>query len=238
MSGHLAERLDAFVDGELTPQETRDAEGHLAECDLCRRRVESRRALSATLRGSLPRYAAPAAVRQRPAAVRWAGTPWWKTAAAALLLVSAAGLGGYGLGRGAATASATNDAIVSSHIRSLLANHLTDVVSSDRHTVKPWFAGILDFSPTVVDLSAQGFPLLGGRVDYIDGRRVAAVVYGRNKHVINVFEWPTAAGDAPVSATAERGYHVLRWVRGGIAYWMVSDLNETEMRQAAALMRE
>jgi anti-sigma factor RsiW len=239
MSGHLAERLDAFVDGELTPQEVREAEGHLVECDLCRRRVDSRRALSATLRASLPRYAAPASVRPitRRRLVTY-DSWWWKPAAAALILIGVAGLGGYGLGRGAATANATRDAVVSSHIRSLLASHLTDVVSSDRHTVKPWFNGVLDFAPTVVDLAAQGFPLVGGRIDYIGGRRVAALVYGRNRHMINVFEWPTTERDAPVSGTVERGYTVLYWVRGGIEYWMVSDLNEAEMRQAAALLRE
>lgn len=238
MSGHLAERLDAFVDGELTTQETQEAEGHLAECDLCRRRVQSRRALSATLRGALPRYTAPASLRRRPVETRWLGTRWWQAAAAALLVVSAAGLGGYGLGRGVGAGNATRDAVVSSHIRSLLATHLTDVVSSDRHTVKPWFNGVLDFAPTVVDLSAQGFPLLGGRIDYIDGRRVAAVVYGRNRHMINLFEWPTTERDAPITASTQRGYTVLYWVRGGLEYWMVSDLNEGEMRQAAALLQE
>jgi anti-sigma factor RsiW len=247
VSWHLAERLDAFVDGELLPSEVRDVEAHLAECDICRRRVESRRALSSALRASLPRYPAPASLRRAPSAPAPAsplasGFPStsrrWFAAAAAAVVIGVAGLGGYGLGVRQGTAGVTRDAVVASHIRSLLANHLTDVASSDRHTVKPWFTGVLDFAPTVVDPAADGFPLVGGRVDYIDGRRVAALVYGRNKHVINLFEWPTARADAPIAASVDNGYNVLHWVSGRIEYWMISDLNAAELRQCAALVHE
>jgi anti-sigma factor RsiW len=238
MSGHLAERLDAFVDGELTPHEVREAEAHLGWCDICRRRVESRRALSAGLRAALPRYTAPASLRRAPVSPLPAATRRWAMPLAAAVVIGIAGATGYGVGRQQQAASATRDAVVSSHIRSLLATHLTDVASSDRHTVKPWFTGVLDFAPTVVDPAAQGFPLIGGRVDYIGGRRVAAMVYGRNKHVINLFEWPTTRADAPIEGSVENGYHVLHWVRDHIDYWMISDLNDAELRQCAALIRE
>jgi anti-sigma factor RsiW len=233
MNGHLAERLDAFVDGELAPEDARDAEAHLGSCDICRRRVELRRMLSAGLRQSLPRYAAPASLRRAPAP-RWR----WIAPIAAAGVIAIAGVSGYELGQQRAATTATREAVVSSHIRSLLANHLTDVASSDRHTVKPWFTGVLDFAPTVVDPAAQGFPLIGGRVDYIGGRRVAALVYGRNRHVINVFEWPTAQADAPIAGSVENGYRVLHWVRDRIDYWMISDLNDAELRQCAALIQE
>jgi anti-sigma factor RsiW len=123
------------------------------------------------------------------------------------------------------------DAIVTSHIRSLLPNHLIDVVSSDQHTVKPWFTGQLDFSPAVVDLSAQGFPLLGGRLDYVAGRRVPVLAYGRAKHIINVYQWPVTGSDQSLQETTTRGYHLFAWTRGGTAYSVISDLNATELRQ-------
>ena len=242
MTAHLAERLDAFVDGELDPAAHSEAESHLASCAVCSRRVASRRALSAALQGSLPRFSAPASVvppsvapsSVAPASVRRipVSRRFWPGLAAAVVLIGLAGVGGYGLGRRADV----RETIVSSHVQSLLANHLTDVTSTDRHTVKPWFNGVLDFAPTVVDPAAQGFPLIGGRLDYINGRRVAALVYGRGRHVINLFQWPTSSSDSPISASVDNGYNVLHWVSQHIDYWMVSDLNDAELRQCAALI--
>jgi anti-sigma factor RsiW len=128
--------------------------------------------------------------------------------------------------------------VVTSHVRSLLAEHLTDVASSDRHTVKPWFAGKLDFAPVVVDLSAEGFPLVGGRLDYLEHRTVAALVYGRRKHVINLFIWPSEYGDigALQSATTQ-GFQIARWNEAGTAYWAISDLNSSELRQFIQVYR-
>jgi anti-sigma factor RsiW len=129
--------------------------------------------------------------------------------------------------------------VVVNHVRSLLADHLTDVASSDRHTVKPWFAGKLDFAPSVVDLSAEGFPLVGGRLDYLEHRPVAALVYGRRKHTINLFIWPSehASGGAPQSTT-NQGYQIAHWHEAGTTYWAISDLNSGELRQFVQLIRD
>jgi anti-sigma factor RsiW len=122
--------------------------------------------------------------------------------------------------------------IVSSHIRSLMASHIMDVVSTDQHTVKPWFNGKLDFSPPVKDLAAQGFPLIGGRLDYLGGRSVAALVFQRNKHLINLFVWPVTAKDSkPVPLTPINGYNLIHWSEANMTFWAVSDLNEKELME-------
>jgi anti-sigma factor RsiW len=122
--------------------------------------------------------------------------------------------------------------IVSSNIRSLMADHMLDVVSTDQHTVKPWFNGKLDFSPPVKDLAAQEFPLIGGRLDYIGGRSVAALVFHRNKHVINLFIWPTTEKNLkPAASSSIQGYNVIHWSEAGMTFWTVSDLNEKELTE-------
>ena len=133
-------------------------------------------------------------------------------------------------------APSLDDELVAGHVRSLLASHLTDVPSSDQHTVKPWFLGKLDFAPPVVDLSKKDFPLIGGRLDYIGGRVVAAIVYKRHGHVINLFVWPAGKQQA-VPETAE-GYHLLSWTRGGFSYAAVSDLNPDELREFKSALEE
>src|SRR5258708_565596 len=130
--------------------------------------------------------------------------------------------------------------VVASHVRSLLADPLTDVASSDRHTVKPWFAGKLDFAPTVVDLSAAGFPLVGGRLDYLEHRPVAALVYSRRKHAINLFIWPSehATSGGKLQSATTQGYQIVHWKEAGTAYWAISDLNMSELRQFVQLIRD
>lgn len=118
-----------------------------------------------------------------------------------------------------------------------MADHLTDVSSSDTHNVKPWFAGKLDYSPPARDLSLQGFPLLGGRVDYLQDRPVAALIYQRNQHLINLFVWP-ANESTPESRLVLRGYNLIHWEKSGMTYWLISDLNPEELTQCAGLLKE
>jgi anti-sigma factor RsiW len=180
-----------------------------------------------------------------PSSRAWSPAPWMRQAAAtiAACLVSAA------LAWTAASWSAASGRIeqevLSAHLRSLVQDSPIQVASSDSHTVKPWFAGKLDVSPDVKDLTAAGFPLIGGRLDVIDGRRVGAVVYTRNKHVVNVFAWASAgasagaaSSDTPAAPRASvlKGYNVLSWVRNGVAYHAISDLNVGELRTLQGLL--
>jgi len=164
----------------------------------------------------------------------------WITAVAAMLLCGSLVLWMWALTRHAATAEidlAARD-VVASHIRSLMAQHLTDVPSSDRHTVKPWFAGKVPFAITVPDFKTQGFALEGGRLDYVSGRVVAALVYRRRQHVINVFVWPLAPADQPQNGThAQAGYDAIAWTAHGQQHWAVSDVNGADLQELAGLFQ-
>jgi anti-sigma factor RsiW len=123
--------------------------------------------------------------------------------------------------------------LTDSHVRSLIGTHLTDVATSDQHTVRPWFEGKLDFAPPVEDLSASGFPLVGGRVEYVNGRSVAALVYERRKHFINLFVWPRSGAEEVISEKPQRGYNVLHWTSNGMTYWALSEISEDDLRKFA-----
>ncbi len=126
--------------------------------------------------------------------------------------------------------------VVSAHVHSLMVGHLSDIASSDRHTVKPWFDGKLDFSPQVKDLSAAGFPLVGGRLDYIGSRSVAALVYKHRKHVINLMQWPVSESDGKPTFSTRRGYQMYTWTASGIKHWLISDLNGGDLQKFVNLL--
>lgn len=225
--------LDAYVDRELDAQAAVVVQDHLGACESCRSRVAQREALGLLVR-STSYYTSPPQLRVRVAAqtrrrVSLHRPSAWAAAAALLVAVGS----GLLLVRSATIrAEATTEEVVDGHVRSLMPGHLFDVQSSDQHTVKPWFLGKLDFAPPVVDLAAAGFPLVGGRLDYLNGRPAAALVYQRRQHTINVFitaNVTTAGG--PTVERSVRGFHVRQWTRSGMAFWAVSDVNDTELTE-------
>ena len=243
MDCHDCARLaDAWLDGELDPATTAEFERHVRQCPACSRRTEALRSLASAVRTADLRAGAPAGLeekvrralsreRRRHSVWHLGGVRWFAAAAAVLL----AGVVGWHLHRGPTGSLDQMLAreVVSAHVRSLMADHLVDVASSDRHTVKPWFAGKLDFSPDVRDFAADGFPLVGGRLEYLDGRAAAGLVYRRGGHTINLFIRPAPGGDATPEAQTLNGYHTLHWSRGGMEYWAVSDASEESLRAFA-----
>jgi anti-sigma factor RsiW len=230
--------LDPYVDRELDPPAAQAVRDHVATCARCRARIADREALGRLVR-SVPYYPATDRLRARVAA-QSARSAWTRRAvtwaAAAALLVSVGG--GITLLRSASLRDdAIVDEVVSGHVRSLMADHLFDVQSTDQHTVKPWFLGKLDFSPPVVDLAPAGFPLVGGRLDYLGGQPVAALVYQRNKHTINVFVSPAGARTAPTNGRSVRGFHVHHWIKDDMSFWAVSDLNDLELSDFVQRLR-
>jgi anti-sigma factor RsiW len=162
------------------------------------------------------------------------------SAAGVLVLLSAFAIVGMFLPRpGASADDRLAEQVVAGHIRSLQVDHLVDVASTDRHTVKPWFRGKLDFAPDVPDLSDEGYPLTGGRLDYIAGRLVCALVYHRRLHAINVFTWPEqGAGPRAVRKRERQGFHIRTWNQAGMAYWVVSDLGEPDLDEFVRLFQD
>ena len=240
MSCALIERdLDAYVDRELDAEAARRVRDHLDGCVSCRDRVAERDALGRLVRDA-PYHPAPDRLRARVLAQAGRSRSYRHllTWAAAAVLVLSVG-GGITLMRVATTrADALAEDVVDGHVRSMMANHLFDVRSTDRHTVKPWFLGKLDFSPPVADLAGSGFPLLGGRLDFLDGRPVAALVYQRRQHTINVFVSVAGArASAAIESRTVRGFHVRHWIRDGMSFWAVSDVNDAELTDFARALQ-
>jgi anti-sigma factor RsiW len=246
--------LPALVDGELTVSEARQLDAHLVQCAECRGEHAALAQLRGAVRSQAEYFRAPvelesailAALPASPAAsaARTAPQPtrrprWnWLGATGAFAAVVAAIWSVALLLMLPSYEDRVADEVTSSHVRALLSQRPADVASSDRHTVKPWFAGKLDFAPPVRDLSADSFPLIGGRLDYIDHQHVAALVYGHKQHVIDVFVWPAARGKpnaAPI-ATSRQGYRILRWTRDGMTFWAVSDTDADALARLVTLL--
>jgi len=242
--GDFRRVIDACVDDELGPAESASTREHLHVCAACRRQLADRESLGRLVRRA-PYYAAPARLQAHLSSSHpsseWTVRPLVAWAAAVLLIASLAG--SVVFIRSSAPARAPIDsmaeAVVDSHVRALMGEHLFDVRSTDQHTVKPWFLGKLDFAPPVDDLAPLGFPLTGGRLDYVAGRAAAALVYARGQHTINLFVWPDDSATLRTpAARAVRGFHVRHWARGGMSFWAVSDLNDAELDQfTGALQR-
>jgi anti-sigma factor RsiW len=231
------------VDGELSVEASLDSERHARTCAECaadyRRAVALREAIRGAKLVSVPPGSLEARVRAnlaRNGRPPRRAIPTWAAAAAALVLGAVLGVLLAPL-REATRSRSLDETLVAAHAQSLSAGPLTQVVSSDQHTVKPWFAWRLDFSPKVVDLSAEGFPLAGGRLDLLGGRRAAVLVYGRAKHVIDLFVWVESSAATGAATARVRGINVVRWTEGDLAYAAVSDLNETELHAFADLVR-
>jgi anti-sigma factor RsiW len=242
--------LGAHADGELMPEESSEIRDHLASCAQCTAEHDAMRELSRRLKEGLARPRAPdlleARIRSslaRPdlpdAAERPQGTRrtrWAGVLSAGVMIAALSATATFAVARHGSSGPPMREQVLSSHIRSLMPGHLTDVASTDLHNVKPWFNGRVDLSPSVPRLDSAGYPLVGGRLDYVGGRPVAAVVYTRRQHVINVFSWPIDRGDASAtSITTEHGYHLAHWRDGGSEYWAASDVSEPDLRQFVAL---
>ena len=241
--------IHGYLDGELDLVKSLEVEKHLQDCDACTHTHQAIRSVQSVVGRNGVRFDPPANLENRlRSALRQENEPerksfvnrWrWIVALASLLVVIGLGWGILAIFNRRSESDLLAQEIVSSHVRSLMADHLTDVPSTDQHTVKPWFDGKLDFSPPVKDLTKQGFSLNGGRLDYISGRPVAALVYQRRQHSINVFVWPnTDASLMNESTSSTHGYNVIRWSQGGMAYSAVSDLNLEELRQFVQLLQQ
>jgi anti-sigma factor RsiW len=233
----------AYLDEELDASLSAQVREHLTTCDSCAEALAQLGALRADIRRHAPYYRAPAGLQDRirvavRRADRQAGGLWRWLAMAASILLAASLASNVALWQShSSRADTLAENIFSSHVRSLIGTHLLDVPSSNQHTVKPWFNGKLDFSPDVKDLSAQGFPLIGGRIDYVSDRPVAALVYLRRQHVINLFIWPSAKPDGDTEIV-RNGYHMVHWNSAGMAWWAVSDLSAGELRQFKILSKQ
>jgi anti-sigma factor RsiW len=230
--------LSALIDGELDAGHVREVEAHVAECPRCAAALAAYRQMNQAIAAADLSYTAPPALRRRIEA----SLPQARVAPSRRSVLK-----GFAMGSAVSALAATglvaivlrNDdeqrimsEVVSAHLRSLQAGHLTDVISTDQHTVKPWFNGKLDVSPPVIDLTSQGFTLIGGRLDYVDARAIGAVVYRRRQHIINLFiaQTPNIERRAAKTETIQ-GFNIRRWSERGLNYWAISDIGADELTE-------
>jgi anti-sigma factor RsiW len=250
--------IDSYMDHELDLVRQLEIEQHLKECSACSHAYAQRRSLQTAIKAAPLYYEVPAKLEQdvrralRHAAgaaaetdsvalargLGWNWTGWFTgVLSAAAVAVVMIGVGPRLLNP--SSEDRLSQEVTSSHVRSLITNHLIDIVTSNQHVVKPWFNGRIDFTPSVRDFSDQGFPLAGGRLDYLAGRTVAVLVYHRALHPINLFIWPSQTGEELKEKTLSRqGYHLIRWSHAGMTYWVVSDVNEKELKDFAEMVQK
>jgi anti-sigma factor RsiW len=255
------ELLPAYLDRELGVAEAIAVERHLGGCAECQAQFATQSSVSEQLKRDAAHFRAPGDLAQRiieslprqktvlavvdPSRRAWlpgrkAASNWnlnWMGAGAFAVSALALVWSGSLFLALPSELDRQSEEVVSSHVRALQVDHLADVASTDKHTVKPWFNGKLDYSPPVVDLAAQDFPLEGGRLDYLNGRTVAALVYRHRKHPINLYVWPSADADALPKEQDRQGYHLVRWTSGGMKYWAISDLATSELEDFVQTLR-
>jgi anti-sigma factor RsiW len=230
--------VHALVDGELDAGHAREVEAHVASCPACAAQLRDYRVMRQALSAPALRHRAPAALRAR---IEGALPARRAVAPSRRSLLQGLAMGSVLSGALAAslvvfvTRQEEDQRIlgdvVSAHLRSLQGDHLIDVQSTDQHTVKPWFNGRLDVAPPVIDLTAQGFTLIGGRVDYVDARPVAAIVYKRRAHVINLFVAQLMGPERRATIEQVQGFNIWRWTRSDLGFWAVSDINAEELQE-------
>lgn len=241
--------IHAYIDGELDIIKNIEIESHLKDCPACSQSYNNLQALRTKLaklyrkpeqtlhhriKLSLRKVEEKKVKRFIPASInsRWIAI----AASLALLLIASVAL--IRLISNPSADEMLTQEVVASHVRSLMANHLIDVTSSDQHTVKPWFNGKLDFSPPVQDFAAEGFNIVGGRLDYLNNRPVAAVVYQRRKHLINLFIWPTIDSRyGKDKFETQQGFNLIHWTKSDNTYWCISDLNKDELLELVKLLQ-
>jgi anti-sigma factor RsiW len=240
--------MQAYLDDELDVAAAAEMSSHLLACTRCGAAFEELLALRTAIERHGTRHRAPAQLQQRIRASlrdakpkRWV-LPSWPLARINLALAAASGAAFAVtlalLLAQPSSADRLNEEIVASHFRSLMADHLADVASSDQHTVKPWFGGKLDFSPPVYDFGQRGFELVGGRLDYVAGRPVAALAYRHRKHVLNLYVWPaTGAPESGLRATSQRGFRLLDWTQRDMHFVAISDMNAQDLTEFARTLQ-
>ena len=248
------ERATAWVqrllDDELPPVQRFRLRRHLADCGACAAELKEQRAMQSALRDTIAYHRAPLALAARivaslprevppPSSRTWFRLPAVGMAGAGMAGVLAGGALMLLVQRGGPDRADLTNAVIDSHIASLMADHLTDVQTSNQHTVKPWLSAHIDVSPPVGDFTAEGFPLVGGRVDYIDGHPTAAVVYRHDKHVINLFTWASPGQpDASPRTDHRQGFNVMSWRRARISYFVVSDVELNQLDKFTRLVMQ
>jgi len=237
----------AFVDQELDPANAQAFAEHLAACPSCTKQLEALSAVRQAIKTQTTRHALPSELSAKiarmtatdrptviPLSKKWLPLKWGTTGAGLAMAACLAFL----IIASPNEQYLVEQELIASHIRSLQDGHLTDVISTDQHTVKPWFNGRLDVSPPVTDFSTSGFPLIGGRLDYVDHHTVAVIVYRYNAHVINLFVWPAGGLDMDFGkVSAQQGYNMRHWHDGDLQFWAVSDVNPVKLSEFESLYR-